>query len=133
MAVHVAVTTAPAGSNTAITLTTRLDNGTPAGQSQFVAGPFPGVGVSYGGYSGLVATNLPAAASSHDDDRRGPAGHQERRGAHVAVGGADRHSRRLHLDRRCPLRDARQPWLDATGPLRSHTNPTVDLQRQDLR
>jgi hypothetical protein len=72
MAVHVAVTTAPVGSNTAITLTTRLDNGTPPGQSQFVAGPFPGVGVTYGGYSGLVATNLPAAATSMTMTGAGP-------------------------------------------------------------
>jgi hypothetical protein len=61
--VHVAVTTAPAGPDTAVTLTTRLVNATPPGQSQFIAGPFPGVPVTYGGYFGLVAANLPASAS----------------------------------------------------------------------
>jgi hypothetical protein len=61
--VHVTVSTAPAGANTAVTLTTRLDNTTPGGQSQFIAGPFPGEPVSYGGYRGLVSANLPARAS----------------------------------------------------------------------
>jgi len=60
--VKVTVTTAPAGSGTEVTITTHVSNNTPPGQSQFVAGPFPGVAVSYGGYSGLVTTNLPAAA-----------------------------------------------------------------------
>ena len=61
--VHVAVSTAPAGANTTVTLTTRLENTTPAGQSQFIAGPFPGEPVSYGGYRGLISVNLPARAS----------------------------------------------------------------------
>ena len=61
--VHVAVTTAPTGPNTTVTLTTRMDNTTPDGQSQFIAGPFPGEPVSYGGYRGLVSANLPALAS----------------------------------------------------------------------
>ena len=61
--VHVAVTTAPAGADTTVTLTTRMDNTTPPGQSQFIAGPFPGEPVSYGGYRGLLSANLPARAS----------------------------------------------------------------------
>jgi len=61
--VHVAVTTAPTGPNTSVTLTTRMDNTTPDGQSQFIAGPFPGEPVSYGGYRGLISANLPAPAS----------------------------------------------------------------------
>ena len=61
--VHVAVTTAPAGADTAVTLTTRMDNTTPQGQSQFIAGPFPGEPVAYGGYRGLISANLPARAS----------------------------------------------------------------------
>ena len=61
--IGVALATAPSGSGTAVTLTTTLANKTPPGESQFIAGPFPGVPVSYGGYSGLVAANLPAAAS----------------------------------------------------------------------
>jgi hypothetical protein len=72
MSVHVAVTTAPAGSDTDVTLTTRLMNATPPGQSQFIAGPFPGVAVSYGGYSGLVAANLPAPATSITMTGAGP-------------------------------------------------------------
>ncbi len=61
--VRVAVATAPSGPDTAVTLTAHLVNATPSGQSQFIAGPFPGVPVAYGGYRGLVAANLPAAAS----------------------------------------------------------------------
>ena len=61
--VHVAVTTIPTGADTTVTLTTRMDNTTPDGQSQFIAGPFPGEPVSYGGYRGLVSANLPAQAS----------------------------------------------------------------------
>ncbi len=60
--VHVAVTTVPSGANTTVTLTTRMDNTTPSGQSQFIAGPFPGEPVSYGGYRGLLSANLPALA-----------------------------------------------------------------------
>jgi hypothetical protein len=70
--VDVAVTTAPAGNNTAVTLTAKLENMTPPGQSQFIAGPFPGVPVSYGGYFGLVAANLPAAASHISMTGSGP-------------------------------------------------------------
>ncbi len=62
--VQVHVTTAPSGSDTAVTLTTTLVNMTPPGQSQFIAGPFPGVPVSYGGYQGLVAANLPTGATA---------------------------------------------------------------------
>lgn len=61
--VHVTVTTARSGPDTMVTLTTRMDNATPAGQSQFIAGPFPGEPVSYGGYRGLISANLPGRAS----------------------------------------------------------------------
>lgn len=44
------------------TLTVTLDNRTPPGQSQYIAGPVPGVTTRYGEYVGLVAVNLPAAA-----------------------------------------------------------------------
>ncbi len=70
--VQVAVTTAPAGSDTAVTLTTRLDNVTPDGQSQFIAGPSPGEPVSYGGYRGLIAANLPARATQITVTGAGP-------------------------------------------------------------
>jgi hypothetical protein len=72
MPVHVQVTTAASGSDTAVTLTTRLSNQTPPGESSFIAGPFPGVPVSYGGYSGLVAANLPAVASDISMTGAGP-------------------------------------------------------------
>ena len=45
------------------TLTVDLQNRTPPGQSQFIAGPFPGAGTAYGEYVGLVAVNLPPEAS----------------------------------------------------------------------
>ena len=63
IAIHVALSTKPVGSNTEVSLTAQLANTTPPGQSQYIAGPFPGVPVAYGGYYGLVAANLPAAAS----------------------------------------------------------------------
>jgi len=47
---------------TAGTLTVRLHNYTPPGQSQFIAGPYPGLGATYGEYLGLLAVNLPAEA-----------------------------------------------------------------------
>ncbi len=70
--VDVAVATTPAGPNTTVTLTARLNNMTPSGQSQFIAGPFPDVPVSYGGYFGLVAVNLPGSASRITMSGAGP-------------------------------------------------------------
>jgi hypothetical protein len=55
--------TAGSGSNTKVTMTIHLHNATPLGQSQFIAGPYPGSGASYGEYTGLISINLPAAAS----------------------------------------------------------------------
>jgi hypothetical protein len=69
---HVVVHTAPSGSGTEVTLTTTLTNVTPPGLSQYVAGPYPGVPVAYGGYTGLVAANLPAAASGITMTGAGP-------------------------------------------------------------
>jgi hypothetical protein len=45
------------------TLTVDLDNKTPPGQSQFIAGPYPGLGTVYGEYVGILAVNLPGYAS----------------------------------------------------------------------
>ena len=45
------------------TLTVALDNKTPPGQSQFIAGPYPGLGTVYGEYLGILAVNLPGYAS----------------------------------------------------------------------
>jgi hypothetical protein len=61
--VSVALSTRPAGSGTEVTLSTALANRTPDGQAQFISGPFPGLALVYGDYSGLVADNLPAAAT----------------------------------------------------------------------
>jgi hypothetical protein len=62
LAVGVHVALRPDGSDTAVTLTTTLANHTPDGQSQFIAGPYPGLPLGYGDYYGVVADNLPAAA-----------------------------------------------------------------------
>jgi len=45
------------------TLSVDLRNQVPPGQSQYIAGPFPGLGTVYGEYTGLLALNLPAVAS----------------------------------------------------------------------
>ena len=60
--IHVTVDTARSGSDTSVTMSARVTNDTPPGLSQFIAGPFPGVPVTYGGYFGLMAVNLPGAA-----------------------------------------------------------------------
>jgi hypothetical protein len=70
--VSVHVSTRPDGPGTAVTLTTTLDNQTPDGQSQFIAGPFPGLPLVYGDYSGVVATNLPGAARNVTVTGAGP-------------------------------------------------------------
>ncbi len=51
------------GARTTATLTVHLHNTTPPGQSQFIAGPYPGVGTVYGEYLGLLAVNVPGYAS----------------------------------------------------------------------
>lgn len=40
-------------------LTLTMANHTPAGQSPFIAGPYPGLGTSYGEYVGIATVNLP--------------------------------------------------------------------------
>jgi hypothetical protein len=70
--VHVKVETAPSGSGTEVTMTTTLMNVTPPGLSQYIAGPYPGLPVAYGGYTGLIAANLPAAASGITMTGAGP-------------------------------------------------------------
>ena len=105
--IDVAVTTAPTGSGHGGHLDHPADQHHAPGQSQYIAGPFPGVPVAYGGYYGLVAANLPAAASRHLDDRCRPAGGQGGRGSHLGGGGAADHCRtvprrRWWFDSRCP-------------------------------
>jgi len=62
LAVSVHVDTRPDRTGTEVTLTTTLHNRTPGGQSQFVAGPYPGLPLAYGDYSGVMADYLPGAA-----------------------------------------------------------------------
>ena len=54
---------AGAAGQTPGSLTVTLQNQTPPGQSQFIAGPYPGLGTTYGEYVGLLAVNLPPQAS----------------------------------------------------------------------
>ncbi len=70
--VSVALVTRPSGSDTAVTLTTTLANRTPDGQSQYIAGPYPGLPLVYGDYSGVVADNLPAGATGLTMTGAGP-------------------------------------------------------------
>jgi hypothetical protein len=51
------------GKQTMGTLTVHLQNNTPPGQSQFIAGPYPGLGTVYGEYLGVLAVNLPGYSS----------------------------------------------------------------------
>jgi hypothetical protein len=62
LAVSLHVTTAPDRTGTTVTLASTLANQTPDGQSQFIGGPFPGLPLVYGDYSGVVAANLPGMA-----------------------------------------------------------------------
>ena len=68
----VTVSVRPSGTGTEVTLTTRLDNTTPGGQSEYLAGPYPGLGLTYGDWSGLFAVNLPAAARQRSLSGAGP-------------------------------------------------------------
>ncbi|MGA2522124.1 MAG: DUF4012 domain-containing protein [Acidimicrobiales bacterium] len=64
LSVSDALTLTPAGSRTDATLTVRLANHTPPGQSQFIAGPYPGLDAVYGEYLGILAVNVPGYAST---------------------------------------------------------------------
>jgi hypothetical protein len=50
-------------SQTSATLTIHLTNNTPSGQSQYIAGPYPGLGTSYGQYVGIACINLPSGSN----------------------------------------------------------------------
>jgi hypothetical protein len=73
VSVGVTLTTRPSGTDTAVTMAVDIANHTPAGQSQFIAGPYPGLGTSYGEYVGVLAANLPAAATRRTTTGGGPA------------------------------------------------------------
>ncbi len=70
--VSVGVGTQPSGTGTEVTVTTTLEDRTPDGQSQVIAGPYPGLPVSYGEYTGIIAENLPAVASGITLSGAGP-------------------------------------------------------------
>jgi hypothetical protein len=59
LTVHSALQLVTHGDRTAGTLTLTLANHTPPGQSPFIAGPYPGLGTTYGEYVGIVTANLP--------------------------------------------------------------------------
>jgi hypothetical protein len=56
---NVALTLATKGAQTSGSLTMTFANRTPPGQSPFIAGPFPGLGTTYGEYVGIATVNLP--------------------------------------------------------------------------
>ncbi len=72
LSVRVDLTTHSSASATTVTMTTRIDNGTPAGLSQYMAGPFPNNPAPYGSYIGMVTNNLPARASDITMTGAGP-------------------------------------------------------------
>ncbi len=59
---NVALRLATSGSQTKASLTMTFTNRTPPGQSPFIAGPFPGLGTTYGEYVGIATVNLPGYA-----------------------------------------------------------------------
>jgi hypothetical protein len=52
----------PRGDETDGRLVLTLSNRTPAGQSPFIAGPYPGLGTHYGEYVGIATVNVPGSA-----------------------------------------------------------------------
>ncbi|HXY26761.1 MAG TPA: DUF4012 domain-containing protein, partial [Acidimicrobiales bacterium] len=63
LSVDVTLKLVPRDGGTDAMMTFDLANRTPLGQSQYIAGPYPGIGTVYGEYRGLLALNLPADAS----------------------------------------------------------------------
>ncbi|HTZ09252.1 MAG TPA: DUF4012 domain-containing protein [Acidimicrobiales bacterium] len=64
LGVSTSLTMTTHGKRTEGVLTVDLANRTPPGQSQFIAGPYPGLGTVYGEYVGVLAVNLPGYASA---------------------------------------------------------------------
>jgi hypothetical protein len=68
------------GPKTVGELSLTFANHTPPGQSQFIAGPYPGLGTSYGEYVGIATVNLPgyvrhlSTSSPHTVVTSGPEG-----------------------------------------------------------
>ena len=59
---NVSLRLTPDGAQTRASLTMTFANRTPPGQSPFIAGPFPGLGTTYGEYVGIATVNLPGYA-----------------------------------------------------------------------
>ncbi len=72
LSVRANLATVPQGDKTDATLTVVMTNGTPPGQNQFLAGPFPGTGAVYGEYQGILAVNVPGYAARPTVDGNPP-------------------------------------------------------------
>jgi hypothetical protein len=81
----------PHGTQTDGSLTMTFSNHTPPGQSPFIAGPFPGLGTSYGEYVGIATVNLPGYArdisspSARSVVASGPEGPTDLEGATIDI------------------------------------------------
>jgi len=79
------------GQQTDGSLTMTFSNHTPPGQSPFIAGPFPGLGTSYGEYVGIATVNLPGYArdisspSASSVVASGPEGPTDLEGATISI------------------------------------------------
>lgn len=63
----------PAGEQTELSVRVDLANTTPAGESLYIAGPYPGSGVGAGDYTGLLSLNVPGFAGGLTADVEAPA------------------------------------------------------------
>ena len=99
------------GTGTAGTLTMTYTNKTPPGQSPFIAGPYPGLGLQYGEYLGIATVNLPAVLPRHhiavEQLRRG----EWSGGPHHFGGCQPRHPPGCDAEHHLQLRTARGTWL----------------------
>jgi len=72
MSVRVGLQLTVRGRHTDGVATVVVTNHTPPGQSQFIAGPYPGLGTVYGEYVGVLAVNVPGYASVPSLDGHAP-------------------------------------------------------------
>lgn len=81
----------PKGSQTDGSITMTFSNHTPPGQSPFIAGPFPGLGTTYGEYVGIATVNLPgytehiSSPSANSIVTSGPEGPTNLEGASIDI------------------------------------------------
>ena len=132
--VHVEVTTRPLGLEHRGHHDHRgSTNTTPPGQSQFIAGPYPGNPAPYGSYIGLVAANLPARASHITMTGAGPLAVKGAEGTTWVVAAPVHPGPGCVHDRGDPVRDAGTPRVDDGGALGPDPGRAVDRRRQGLR